>query len=151
MKNFMNEAFKEAIKAFNEDEVPIGAVLVIDDKVVARGHNNREKTQNAIKHAEIIAIEKACKKYKSWRLENATLYVTLEPCPMCAGAIANARISKIVYGCKEKSSGDNLCQQILSSKRLNHKPELVYDESMSDDISKLLETFFKNKRKTPKI
>ncbi len=143
----MEEAFKEANKAYNEDEVPIGAVIVIDNKIVSRGHNNREKSQNAIKHGEIIAIEKACKKFKSWRLENATLYVTLEPCPMCAGAIANARISKVVYGCKEKSSGDNLCEKILTSQRLNHKVEMVYDESMSEDISNLLANFFKNKRK----
>ncbi len=147
MKNFLKEAYKEAEKAFKEDEVPIGAVIVIDGKIISRGHNNREKSQNAIKHGEIIAIEKACKKLKSWRLENATLYVTLEPCPMCAGAIANARISKVIYGCKEKTSQDGLCEKILSSQRLNHKVELIYDESMSEEISNLLAHFFKNKRK----
>ena len=80
----MNEAIKEAKKAYNKNEVPIGAVIVLDGKIIARGQNSREKSQNAIKHAEIIAIEKACKKLKSWRLENAEMYVTLEPCPMCA-------------------------------------------------------------------
>lgn len=148
MKDFMKEALKEAEKALKEDEVPIGAVIVVDGKIIARGHNKREKSQNAIKHAEIIAIEKACKKLKSWRLENAEIYITLEPCPMCAGAIANARISKVIYGCKEKTSGDDLCNQILTSTRLNHKVEIVFDESMSKEISSLLSKFFKNKRKS---
>lgn len=145
--NYLKEAYKEAKKAYQEDEVPIGAVIVIDGKIISRGHNNREKSQNAIKHGEIIAIERACKKLKSWRLENATIYVTLEPCPMCAGAIANARISKVVYGCKEKTSCDSLCEKILSSQRLNHKVELIYDESMNEEISNMLANFFKNKRK----
>lgn len=144
----MKEAIKEAKKAYEEDEVPIGAVIVVDDKIVARGHNRREKLQNALKHSEIIAIEKACKKLKSWRLENAVMYVTLEPCPMCAGAIANARIAKVVYGCKEKSAGDGLCEKILTSPRLNHKPELEYDDTHSVEISKMLTDFFSRKRQT---
>lgn len=146
----MNEAKKEALKALKEDEVPIGAVLVIDDKIISRGHNRREKTQNAINHAEIIAIQKACKKLNSWRLDNATLYVTLEPCPMCAGAIANARINKVVYGAKEKTSNDNLCEKILSSERLNHKTEIVFDNSHEEEISQMLSDFFKSKRKSAK-
>ena len=144
----MKEAQKEALKALKEDEVPIGAVIVIDDKIVSRGHNQREKSQNAIKHAEIIAIEKACKKLNSWRLENATIYVTLEPCPMCAGAISNARIDKLVYGAKEKTSNDNLCEKILSSERLNHKTEIVFDDTNEDEISNMLSNFFKSKRKS---
>lgn len=128
MKNFMEEAVKEAIKAKNEGEIPVGAVIVIDDKIIAKAHNIREKKQNALFHAEILAINKACKKLKSWRLENATIFVTLEPCPMCAGAIANARIKRVVYGAKDKSSNDNLCEKILTSTRLNHKPEIVYEE-----------------------
>ena len=146
MIDFMKEAFKEAQKAYNENEVPIGAVLVIDGKIISRGHNKREKSQNALMHAEIIAIEKACKKLKSWRLENASLYVSLEPCPMCAGAIANARIETLVYGCKEKTSKDGLCEKILSSDRLNHKVEIIYDESYEEQISTLLAKFFKEKR-----
>lgn len=147
MLDFMKEALKEARKAYQEDEVPIGAVIVKDGKIIARGHNNREKSQNAIKHGEIIAIEKACKKLKSWRLDNLELYVTLEPCPMCAGAIANARIAKVVYGCKETSSQDELCEKILTSLRLNHKVEIVYDDRHSEEIAALLGNFFTSKRK----
>ena len=145
MKNFFNEAIKEAKKAEKENEIPIGAVIVIDDKIISRGHNTREKTQNALHHAEMIAINKACKKLKSWRLENATMYVTLEPCPMCAGAISNARITKVIYGAKDKTSCDELCEKILSSTRLNHKVELVYQEN--EECSTLLTNFFKNNRK----
>lgn len=145
MKDFMNEAIKEARKAELEDEIPIGAVIVIDDKIVAKAHNTRERTQNALHHAELIAIDKACKKLKSWRLENATIYVTLEPCPMCAGAIANARISKVIYGAKDKTSCDNLCETILSSTRLNHKVEMVYEEN--PECSSILSGFFKKNRK----
>lgn len=144
MSKFMNEAIKEAKKAYNKNEVPIGAVIVLDGKIIARGQNSREKSQNAIKHAEIIAIEKACKKLKSWRLENAEMYVTLEPCPMCAGAIANARIRKVVYACSEKTSEDHLCEKILQSNRLNHKVEM--EEERNDEASNLLTSFFKQKR-----
>ena len=97
MKDYMKYAIKEAYKSLKIDEVPIGAVIVINDVIIAKGHNKREHSHNAIKHVEIIAIEKACKKLKSWRLDDAVIYVTLEPCPMCAGAIANARIKKVVY------------------------------------------------------
>ena len=110
MKNYMRIAINEAKKALKEDEVPIGAVIVKDGKVISKAYNKREKSQNAICHAEILAIEKACKKLKSWRLDGAEIYVTLEPCPMCAGAIANARIEKLVYAAKEMSSNDNLQQ-----------------------------------------
>lgn len=144
----MKEALKEAQKALKEDEVPIGAVIVIDNKVISRGHNQREKSQNALKHAEVIAIEKACKKLKSWRLENASIYVTLEPCPMCAGAISNARINKLIYGAKEKTSNDNLCEKILTSERLNHKTEIVFDSTHEKEIATMLSNFFKQKRKS---
>ena len=142
----MKEAIKEAKKALKEDEVPIGAVIVLDGKVVARGHNKREKNQNAISHAEVIAIDKACKKLGSWRLDGAEIYVTLEPCPMCAGAISNARINKLVYGASEKSSCDNLCEKILSSNRLNHKTIIEIDKKNEAECSQLLTDFFKNKR-----
>lgn len=147
MKDFMREALKEAKKSYDEGEVPIGAVIVVDGKIVARGRNKREKTQNATAHAEIIAIEKACKKLKSWRIENATIYVTLEPCPMCAGAIANARIDKLVYGAEEKTSCDGLCSSILTSTRLNHKTEVVFDKTHLAECEKLLTDFFSEKRK----
>lgn len=142
----MNEALKEAQKSLKKDEVPIGAVIVKDGKVIAKGHNMRERKQNALLHAEIVAINKACKKLKSWRLENCELYVTLEPCPMCAGAIANARIKKVIIGAHEKTSNDNLCEKILKSPRLNHKCDIVFDETMEESCSKLLSDFFKNKR-----
>ena len=147
MNDFMKEAIIEAKKALRKNEVPIGAVIVQNGKVISRGHNLREKKQNAIKHAEIIAIERACKKLKSWRLENCTLYVTLEPCPMCAGAIANARIERVVYGAEEKTSGDKLCEAILKSNRLNHKCEIVFDRESEEEISSMLTKFFKSKRK----
>ena len=150
MIDFLEEAKKEALKALKKNEVPIGAVIVINNKIIARGYNKREKSQNAIKHAEIVAIEKACKKLKSWRLEDACIYVTLEPCPMCAGAIANARIKRLVYGAKEKTSHDNLCEKILSSERLNHKTEIVFDNSHEEEISSILSNFFKLKRKSAK-
>ena len=140
----MLEALKEAKKALAQDEVPIGAVIVIDGKIVSRGHNMREGSQNALAHAEIVAINKACKKLKSWRLEDAEIYVTLEPCPMCAGAIANARIEKIVYGAKDMTSGDELCKKICDSTRLNHKLEVEFEEC--EEAKALLQSFFKSKR-----
>ena len=147
MKNFMEEAIKEAKKALKEDEVPIGAVVVKNGKIISRGQNCREKSQNALKHAEIVAIDKACRKLKSWRLEECELYVTLEPCPMCAGAIANARIKKLVFGCQEKTSGENLCEQILKSNRLNHHTEIEFDQTYEEEISAMLSNFFQTKRK----
>lgn len=142
----MDIALKEAEKARRKNEVPIGAVIVVNGKIIAKGYNKREKSKNAIKHAEIIAIEKACKRLRSWRLEGAEIYVTLEPCPMCAGAIANARISKLIYASSEKTSSDNLCEKILLSNRLNHKVEIEKGYK-SDESSKLLTDFFKEKRK----
>ena len=94
---FMNYALKEAQKAYNKMDVPVGCVIVHNGKIIARGYNKREKDQNAIKHAEIEAIDKACKALKSWRLNDCTIYTTLFPCPMCASAIQQSRISKLVY------------------------------------------------------
>ncbi len=147
MNKFMEEAIRLAKKANSKKEVPIGAVIVRNDKIISRGFNKREKSKNALNHAEIIAINKACKKLKEWRLENCTLYVTLEPCPMCAGAIANARIKKVFYGAKEKTSNDNLFEQILTSNRLNHKCEIEQLTEYEEECSRLLTEFFKNKRK----
>ncbi len=146
MENFMEVAIKMAKKSAKNEEVPIGACVVRDGKVISRGRNMREKKQNALLHAEIIAINKACKKLRSWRLENCELYVTLEPCPMCAGAIVNARLKKVVYGAKEKTSNDNLFESILSSNRLNHKCEFVQDTKYENECSQLLTDFFKKKR-----
>ena len=147
MIDFMNEALKEAQKALKKNEVPIGAVVVKNGKIIGRGHNCRERKQNATKHAEIIAIDKACKHENSWRLDGGQIFVTLEPCPMCAGAIANARIQKLIYGAKEKTSEDDLCEKILSSKRLNHTVEISFEENSNKECSQILTDFFKNKRK----
>ena len=104
-EKFMKEAIKEAKKAYDKAEVPIGAVIVKDDKIIARAHNLRECKNQAIAHAEIFAIEKACKKLGAWRLENCDMYVTLEPCPMCAGAILNARVRNLYIGAMEPKFG----------------------------------------------
>lgn len=147
MNIFMEKALEEAVKANKKNEVPIGAVVVYNGKIIGKGYNKRERTQNALNHAEIIAIKKACRKLKSWRLENCELYVTLKPCPMCAGAIANARIKKVYYGADETNSTDNLCEQIFESTRLNHKVDLEKMTEYSAECSALLSNFFKKYRK----
>ncbi len=147
MNMFMEKAIENANKAFSKNEVPIGAVIVLDGKIISSGFNKREKTKNALHHAEIIAINKACKKLKSWRLENCEMYVTLEPCPMCAGAIANARIKKVYYGANDRTSSDHLFEKILTSNRLNHKCEFQQLEEYQESCAKLLTKFFKQNRK----
>ena len=102
---FMNEALKEAKKAYNKLEVPVGVVIVKDNKIIARAYNQKEMKNSPIKHAEIIAIEKACKKLNNWRLNDCEMYVTLEPCPMCAGAIVNSRIKKVYIGAVQEKTG----------------------------------------------
>lgn len=145
-ERFMREALLEAEKAFRADEVPIGAVLVMDGKIVARAHNLREKKQNALCHAELLAIEKACKKKRSWRLDGATLYVTLEPCPMCAGAIVNARIKEVIFGAYEKKSGSAVSRfPILEDSGLNHSV-LFQGGVLENECSELLKKYFKIKR-----
>lgn len=104
-EKFMKEALKEAKKAYDKEEIPVGAVIVKDGKIIARAHNSKEISKNAVSHAEILAIQKACKKLESWRLLDCEMYVTLEPCPMCAGAIINARISKIYIGTDDEKTG----------------------------------------------
>lgn len=146
MKNFMEEALKEAQKSLEENEVPIGAVIVKDGHIIARGHNVREQKRNALMHAEIVAINKACKKLGDWRLDGCEMFVTLEPCPMCAGAILNARISKITYGAKDKTSCDGLFEKIMTSIRLNHTCQFVQDEQFSEECSQILKDFFKRRR-----
>ena len=144
---FMRLAIKEAVKAKEKDEVPIGAVLVLDGKVVARGHNLMEKTQLATAHAEINVINKACKKLKSWRLDGAELYVTIEPCPMCAGAIANARIKKVYFGAFERKSGCAYSKfPILSESGLNHTVEFE-GGILENECAEIIKNYFKAKRK----
>ncbi len=146
----MNLAIKQAKKAYEKDEVPIGAVIVLNGKVIAKAHNDIENSQLSTRHAEIIAIEKASKKLKSWRLDGAEMYVTLEPCPMCAGAIVNARIKRVVFGAYEKKSGSAVSKfDILSSSGLNHKTEYV-GGVMETECANLLKEYFKEKRKGEK-
>lgn len=145
-EKFMKAAYKQALVALKKDEVPIGAVIVKDGKIIARGHNSRQEQQNPVMHAEVKAIVAAAKKLKSWRLEGCEMFVTLEPCPMCAGAIVNARLDKVTFACKEKTSSDNLCEKILSSNRLNHKTAFEQDFTWEEKCSSLLSDFFKSKR-----
>lgn len=145
-EKYMQIALREAKRSFNLNEVPIGAVIVKDDIIIAKAHNTRNKTQNAINHAEILVISKACKKLKSWRLEDCDIYVTLEPCPMCAGAILNARIKNLYFGAYDKTSKTNLLNQIMQDNRLNHKT-CVKGGILEFACGELLTNFFKAKRK----
>lgn len=149
-EKFMKSAVKEAMKSFQKDEVPIGAVLVKDGKIIARAHNLVEKTQVATSHAEILVIQKACRKLKSWRLDGTELFVTLEPCAMCAGAISNARIKKVYFGASETKSG---CAQslypVLSVSGLNHTVE--YEGGiLADECASIMKKYFKLKREEDK-
>ena len=140
----MMSALKCAQKAYDEGEVPIGAVVVLDGKVIARGHNRRTGRQIATAHAEIEAIEKACKKLKSWRIPECELYVTLEPCPMCMGAALNARIKKIYFGAHE-DKGRSLTNEIASANLLNHKIE-VEGGVMEEECRAILSDLFSSRR-----
>ena len=142
----MNLALEMAKKAYKKDEVPIGAIIVKNGKVISKGYNKREKTQNAILHAEVDAIIKACKKLKSWRLDNCEMYVTLKPCPMCAGAIVNARIKTVYYGANDANDNEKLFEKIMENNlKLNHKTNYFYLEN--NECKNILKLFFKNKRK----
>ncbi len=136
----MKSALKCAQKALKEGEVPIGAVVVLDGKVIARGHNRRTKKQLATAHAEIEAIEKACKKLKSWRLPECEIYVTLEPCPMCLGAMLNARIKKVYFGAYE-ARGRSMTESLAGADLVNHKIE-VEGGIMEEECRRILSGFF---------
>ena len=134
----MNYALKEAQKAYNKMDVPVGCVIVYNGKIIARGYNKREKDQNVIKHAEIEAIDKACKALKSWRLNDCTIYTTLFPCPMCASAIQQSRISKLVYfnNTNNKALND-ISLNILFNENLNHRvkiDKIFLENSIIDDF-----------------
>ncbi|CRK85333.1 tRNA adenosine(34) deaminase TadA [Neobacillus massiliamazoniensis] len=148
---FMKEAIREAKKAEELNEVPIGAVIVIDGKIISRAHNLRESQQNAVAHAELLAIEKACQIMGSWRLENATLYVTLEPCPMCSGAILLSRVSRVVYGAADPKGGcAGTLMNLLQDERFNHQSELT-DGILESECSQLLSNFFRGIRERKKL
>lgn len=142
---FMKEALKEAETASALGEVPVGAVLVKDGKILSRRHNLRETGKRAIAHAEILCIEDGCAAFGGWRLTGCTLYVTLEPCPMCAGAIINARVSRVVYGAKDFRAGAFGSLLDLSAVPLGFRPEIVGDV-LRDESLALLRTFFEKKR-----
>ena len=140
-EKFMREAIKVAKRGLKEGEVPIGAVVVYEDKVVSRGYNRRAKLQLASAHAEMMAIDRACKKFHSWRLpEGCELYVTLEPCPMCMGASLNARIGKIYFGAYEQK-GRSLTAELAEANLLNHKTEVV-GGVLQEECSAVLSGFF---------
>ena len=145
---FMKAALKCAEKAAAEGEVPIGAVVVLDGKVISRGHNRRTKRQIAPAHADIEAIEKACKKLKSWRIPECEIYVTLEPCPMCMGAILNARIKKVYFGAYE-AKGRSMTAQLAASNLVNHTVE-VEGGVMREECAAVLSSFFSEMRERTK-
>lgn len=142
---FMHEALRLAHEAADEGEVPVGAVVVMNDAIVATGRNRREAGKNALCHAELEAIDRACKALGGWRLWQCTLYVTLEPCPMCAGAIINARIPRVVFGARDKKAGS--CGSVVNLFELpyNHKPELT-GGVLEDECAGILTGFFRKLR-----
>ena len=143
---FMREALKEAEKAAPKGEVPIGAVIVSDNKIIARGHNLKESTADATAHAEIIAIKKASKKLGGWRLTNSIIYVTLEPCLMCMGALIQARVERLVFGCYDPKAGAcGSLYDLSQDKRLNHQIK-VTEGVMAGECGKILKGFFNGLR-----
>lgn len=146
----MRMALAEAERALAEEEVPIGAVIVRDDRVIASAHNQREQLHDPTAHAEMIAITQAAGAIGDWRLEGCTLYVTLEPCPMCAGAILQARVPTVVYGAPDPKAGAvRTLYQLLSDPRLNHRP-LVVPGVLERDGAELLTRFFQAQRRLGK-
>lgn len=147
----MQEALNEANKALKKNEIPIGAIICDKyGKIIARGHNLRETTHNALAHAEVIAIQKACKQIKNWRLSELTLYVTIEPCPMCAGAIFMSRLKRLVYGSTDWRAG--ACESvfnIVNNPWLNHQVQ-VRAGVLEDECADILKEFFKNQRNKEK-
>lgn len=147
---FMYEALLEAKKAYEKNEVPIGAVVVVDEKIIARAHNLREALQKTATHAEMLAIELANEQTGFWRLDDATLYTTVEPCMMCAGTIVQARIKTVVYGAKDLKAGCcGTIYNLLEDDRFNHQCEVI-GGVMSDESQALLSQFFKTLRQKKK-
>lgn len=146
-EKYMREAIKQARKAAKIDEVPIGCVIVCDDKIIARGYNRRNTDKSTLAHAEIIAIRKAAKVIGDWRLEDCTMYITLEPCPMCAGAIVQARIPRVVVGAMNPKAGcAGSVINLLQMDGFNHKAELT-SGVLVDECRTMLQDFFKEMRK----
>ncbi len=142
-EKFMKLALKEANKASAESEVPVGAVVVREGKVLARGHNQTERKKSALVHAEMVALAKAAKRLKSWRLNDCDLYVTLEPCTMCAGAIALSRIRRLVFGTEDPKAGAVASTaRVLDNEKLNHKVK-VFSGILKEECAGILSGFFK--------
>ncbi len=149
-EEYMQLALKEARLAAEIGEIPIGAVLVVEGVVVAKAHNMREHWNDATAHAEIIVIQEACRKLGRWRLDNAVLYVTVEPCPMCSGAIVNSRIAKVVYGCPDAKAGAvESIFNIISNPNLNHTAQIV-SGVCELECAQVLKDFFKRRRQENK-
>ena len=145
-KKYMKEALKQAKKAYALGEVPIGCVIVYEDKIIARGYNRRNTDKNTLAHAEITAINRASKKLGDWRLEDCTLYVTLEPCQMCAGAIVQSRITNVVMGCMNPKAGcGGSVLNILEMPEFNHQVNVLRG-IMEEECSQILQDFFKELR-----
>lgn len=146
MDKYMKISLEEAMKSYKNNDVPVGAVIVKNEKVIARAHNQKEKKKNATRHAEIIVIEKACRKLKTWHLNDCTLYVTLEPCMMCCGAIIQSRIKKVIYATTNDKFGYiESVGKLLQNKKNNHYVKLEKGIGEQQSIS-LLKQFFKEKR-----
>ena len=144
-RDYMEQAYAQAREAYNKNEVPVGAVIVRNGEIIATGKNNREEAHDATGHAETLAIRAACEKLGTWRLEDCELYVTLEPCPMCMGAIINSRIKRVVFGAKDAKAG--ACGSVinLNNYPFNHKSEIV-SGIMAEECQEILSDFYLNKR-----
>lgn len=149
-EKYMRAALKEAKKAFEIGEVPIGCVIVQNDKIIARGYNRRNSDKSVLCHAEMSALKKACKKLGDWRLEDCEMYVTLEPCPMCAGAIVQSRIPKVIYGCDNPKAGcAGSVLNILQVEKFNHWVD-VERGLLEEECSDILKEFFAKMRRRSK-
>jgi len=145
-RRFMDIALEEARKAFDEDEVPVGAVVVFEGRVVGRGHNQKESSGDPTAHAEVLAIRRAAQALGRWRLSGCTLYATLEPCPMCVGAMISARLDRLVFGCTDDKAGAAVTLYDLArDTRMNHQLE-VASGVRADEAARLLKDFFRKKR-----
>lgn len=150
-EKFMKQALKEAQKAYDKLEIPVGAVIVKDGKIIAKAHNQKETKFDTTKHAEILAIQKASKKLKSWRLIDCEMYVTLEPCSMCAGAIINSRIKKVYIGTMDEKTGAvGSVFNLFEDYTFNHKPEFETG-ILQQECEEILKRFFKDLRKMKKV
>ena len=143
---FMSLALEEAKKAYDKNEVPIGCIIVMEGEIIGKGHNLRNSLKNALYHAELIAIDEACKKIDDWRLENAAIFITVEPCAMCAGAIIQARIKDVVYGAyNQKFGSGGSILNILEEERFNHQCNVI-KEVMLEECENIMKDFFKRFR-----